>query len=39
MDKLLSRLRQQKQRVLIFSQMVKLLDLLEEYMEYKGIID
>ena len=36
MDKLLTRLREKKQRVLIFSQMVKLLDILEDYMDYKG---
>lgn len=35
LDKLLARLRENKKRVLIFSQMVRLLDLLEDYLHMK----
>jgi SNF2 family DNA or RNA helicase len=37
LDKLLSKLKETGHRVLIFSQMVKLLDILEEYLQLKGI--
>ncbi|XP_024046353.1 protein CHROMATIN REMODELING 5 isoform X1 [Citrus clementina] len=36
LDKLLVRLHETKHRVLIFSQMVRMLDILAEYMSYKG---
>lgn len=36
LDKLLPRLKEENRRVLIFSQMVKMLDILTEYVEYKG---
>ena len=36
LDKLLARLRQDGHRVLIFSQMVRMLDLLSEYMQLRG---
>jgi chromodomain-helicase-DNA-binding protein 1 len=36
LDKLLTKLKADGHRVLIFSQMVKMLDLLAEYMEYRG---
>lgn len=36
LDKLLPRLKQEGHRVLIFSQMVRVLDLLEDYVNYKG---
>lgn len=35
LDKLLARLRANKKRVLIFSQMTRLLDILEDYVNYK----
>ncbi|KAH9949577.1 SNF2 family N-terminal domain-containing protein [Amylocystis lapponica] len=36
LDKLLARLRQDGHRVLIFSQMVRMLDILSDYMSYRG---
>ncbi|XP_044478849.1 protein CHROMATIN REMODELING 5-like isoform X2 [Mangifera indica] len=36
LDKLLTRLHETKHRVLIFSQMVRMLDILAEYMSYRG---
>jgi SNF2-related domain/Helicase conserved C-terminal domain/F/Y rich C-terminus/F/Y-rich N-terminus len=36
LDKLLPKLKEQGHRVLIFSQMVRVLDLLEHYMRYRG---
>lgn len=35
-DKLLERLRKEKHRVLIFSQMTRVLDLLEDYVKFKN---
>ena len=36
MSKMLKKLKEQGHRVLIFSQMTRLLDLLEDYLEYEG---
>jgi len=36
LDKLLARLKQDGHRVLIFSQMVRMLDILSDYMSYRG---
>ena len=36
MSKMLKRLKEQGHRVLIFSQMTRLLDILEDYLEYEG---
>ena len=36
LDKLLARLRQDGHRVLIFSQMVRMLDILSDYMSFRG---
>ena len=36
MDKLLPRLKDRDSRVLIFSQMTRMLDILEDYMQYRG---
>lgn len=36
LDKLLAKLKRENHKVLIFSQMVKVLDLLEDYIRYKG---
>jgi SWI/SNF-related matrix-associated actin-dependent regulator of chromatin subfamily A member 5 len=36
LDKLLPKLRAQKSRILIFSQMTRMLDILEDYILYKG---
>ena len=36
LDKLLPRLRSRQSRVLIFSQMTRMLDILEDYMHYRG---
>jgi SWI/SNF-related matrix-associated actin-dependent regulator of chromatin subfamily A member 5 len=36
LDKLLRKLKENGSRVLIFSQMTRLLDILEDYMAYKG---
>lgn len=38
LDKLLSRLKENGHRVLIFSQMVRMLDILSEYLKLKGFI-
>jgi len=38
LDKLLPRLAEQGHKVLIFSQMVKVLDLLEDYVRHKGYL-
>ncbi|KIY74427.1 transcription regulator [Cylindrobasidium torrendii FP15055 ss-10] len=38
LDKLLGRLRQDGHRVLIFSQMVRMLDILSDYMNFRGYI-
>ena len=35
-DKLLPKLKSQGRRVLIFSQMVRVLDILEDYLDYRG---
>lgn len=35
LDRLLGRLKEQGSRVLIFSQMTRMLDILEDYMRYK----
>ena len=36
LDKLLPRLQSEDSRVLIFSQMTRMLDILEDYLEYEG---
>jgi SWI/SNF-related matrix-associated actin-dependent regulator of chromatin subfamily A member 5 len=36
LDKLLSRLQQQGSRVLVFSQMTRMLDILEDYVQMRG---
>jgi hypothetical protein len=38
LDKLLARLRQDGHRVLIFSQMVRMLDILSDYMSFRGYV-